>query len=322
MPFTGREAVAAEKGKKLTKRLVQFALKDPQPLPYHNEPIYMDGRNVGYITSAGYSFTEKCAIGMGYVKHPEGVDQALIDGSTFEIEVADKKVPARARLKLAFIRCRDLQASPAARLQAFANELRRLRPHFAEAVDALVNRLVQSDAGATAPKLGEPMPEFLLPDEQGRLVRLYDLLGEGPVAIAFNRGQWCPHCRINVDALARAEEEVATEHRHIAAIVPDRQKFAMRLKSDTKAPFPVLTDVDGDAMSLGLAFSVGDQMKHMMVNSGWDPSVSRGTDNWTLPIPATFIVGTDGIVHARFVDPDYRTRMAIDDMLEALRSAR
>src|SRR3546814_15964282 len=75
-------------------------------------------------------------------------------------------------------------------------------------------------------------------------------------------------------------------------------------------------------MSLGLAFFVGDEMKHMMVNSGWDPSVSQGTDNWTLPIPATLIVGTDGIVYARSVDPDYRTRMAIDDMLAPLRSAR
>jgi 4-methylaminobutanoate oxidase (formaldehyde-forming) len=99
VPFIGREAVAAEKGKQLTKRLVQFALADATPLLYHNEPIFMNGRNVGYVTSAGYSFTEKCAIGMGYVKHPEGVDQALIDASKFEIEVADKKVPARASLK-------------------------------------------------------------------------------------------------------------------------------------------------------------------------------------------------------------------------------
>jgi hypothetical protein len=47
-----------------------------------------------------------------------------------------------------------------------------------------------------------------------------------------------------------------------------------------------------------------------------------GTDNWTLAIPAAFISAADGIAHARFVDPDYRTRMAIDDMLAALRSAR
>jgi peroxiredoxin len=225
-------------------------------------------------------------------------------------------------LEVSFARCRDLEAPLADRLQAFANELRRLGPHFQAAVDALVRRLAESNAGATAPKVGEPMPTFLLTDEQGRLVRLEDLLGEGPVALAFNRGYWCPYCRINIDALARAEEEVAAEHRHIAAIVPDRQKFAQWLKSDAGAPFPVLTDMDnGYAMTLGLAIYVGDELKHMMVTSGWNPSVSQGTDNWMLPIPATFVIGTDGIVRARFVDPDYRTRMAIEDLLAALRSA-
>ena len=225
-------------------------------------------------------------------------------------------------LEESFVRCRDLEAPLADRLQAFADELRRLDPRFAAAIDALVSRLAESHAGATAPKVGKPMPPFLLPDDQGRLVRLEDLLGKGPVALAFNRGHWCPYCRINVDALARAEKEVAAEHRHVAAIVPDRQKFAVWLRSEAKAPFPVLTDMDnGYAMTLDLAFYVGDELKHMMVSSGWDPSVSQGTDNWMLPIPATFIIGTDGIIHARFIDPDYRMRMAIEDLLAALRSA-
>lgn len=225
-------------------------------------------------------------------------------------------------LEEAFVRCRNLELPLADRLQAFANDVRGLGPHFQIAIDALVTRLAQSNAGATAPKVGEPMPAFLLPDEQGRLVRLEDFLDEGPVALAFNRGHWCPYCRINIDALARAEEEVGAEHRHIVAIVPDRQRFAMWLKSDAKAPFPILTDMDnGYAMTLGLAIYVGDELRQMMVSSGWDPAVSQGTENWMLPIPATFIVGTDGIVRGRFVDPDYRTRMAIEDMLATLRSA-
>jgi len=225
-------------------------------------------------------------------------------------------------LEEAFVRCRNLEVPLADRLQAFANEVRDLGPHFQTAIDALVSRLAQSNAGATAPKVGEPMPAFLLPDQQGRLVRLEDFLDDGPVALSFNRGHWCPYCRINIDALARAEEEIAPERRHVAAIVPDRQKFAMWLKSDAKAPFPILTDMDnGYAMTLGLAFYVGDELKQMMVSSRWDPAVSQGTDNWMLPIPATFIVGTDGIVRGRFVDPDYRTRMAIEEMLAALRSA-
>jgi peroxiredoxin len=226
-------------------------------------------------------------------------------------------------LQESLIRSRNLDAPLADRLKAFADDVRRLVPSFTASVDALVSRLEENDAGATAPKVGEPMPAFLLPDAEGRLVYLHDLLDEGPLALAFHRGHWCPYCRINIDALARAEKEIAAEHRHIAAVVPDRQKFATWLKSDAKAPFPVLIDMDnGYAMSLGLAIYVGDEVKHLTVSSGWDPSVSQGTDDWMLPIPATFIIGTDGIVRARFVDPDFRMRMAVEDILAALRSAK
>src|SRR3546814_15792064 len=90
----------------------------------------------------------------------------------------------------AFIRCRDLQAPLTARLQTFADELRRLRPHFAEAVDALVIRPIESDAGATAPTVGQQLPEFFLPDETGLLVRMNDLLGTGPLDKDINRGEW------------------------------------------------------------------------------------------------------------------------------------
>lgn len=226
-------------------------------------------------------------------------------------------------LEETFVRCRDLEAPLADRLQAFANEVRRMGPHFATAVDSLVERLMDSGAGTQAPKVGELMPPFLLPNEQGRLVALEDLLSEGPVALAFHRGYWCPYCRINISSLAKAEKEIAAEHRHIAAITPDRQKFTAWLKDDAQAPFPILTDMDsGYALSLGLAIWVGEEMKHLMTSSGWDPAVSQGSEDWALPIPATFVVGTDGIVKARFVDPDYRMRMAIEDMVSALRSAR
>ena len=229
----------------------------------------------------------------------------------------------RDQIEESFLRCRSLEAPLADRLLALADDLRRISPHFQAVVDELIARLAENNAGTSAPKIGDTMPTFLLPDERGRLCRLDDLLGEGPVALAFNRGHWCPYCRINIDALARAEEEVAAEHRHVAAIVPDRQRFAAWLKADANAPFPVLTDMDnGYAASLGLSIYVGDELKSLMTSSGWNPSLSQGTDNWTLPIPATFIIGTDGIVCGRFVDPDYRMRMAIEDMIVALRSAK
>lgn len=226
-------------------------------------------------------------------------------------------------LEAAFLRCRDLQVPLAERLQAFADEVRPTDPRFSAAVDDFIARLAESGAGNASPKVGEPLPPFLLPDEGGRLVGLDDFLSEGPVAIAFHFGHWCPYCRINIRALAQAAAQIASERGHIAAIVPERQRFTAWMKADASAPFPVLSDMgSGYAMSLGLAIYVGEEMKTMIAESGWDPAAAQGTPNWTLPIPATFIVGTDGIITARYLDPDYRKRMAIEDLIAGLRSTK
>jgi peroxiredoxin len=83
-------------------------------------------------------------------------------------------------------------------------------------------------------------------------------------------------------------------------------------------------DMDnGYAMSLNLAFWMGEEMKEIMQQRpDRDIAKFQGNDSWMLPVPATFVVGPSGRIGARFVDPDYRKRMAIDDLVMALRSAR
>ncbi len=183
-------------------------------------------------------------------------------------------------------------------------------------------RLREHDVGENAPKPGEQMPNFVLPDEAGQLVSLDTLLQKGPVAVTFHRGHWCPYCRINTRALAEAQDQIAAEGGQVAAIMPDREHFTAGLKAESAAPFPILTDFDnGYALSLNLAFWVGEEMQDLMTRAGWDVSRSQGSNTWLLPVPATFVVGTDGEVKARFVDPDYRKRMTIEDLLAALRTA-
>jgi 4-methylaminobutanoate oxidase (formaldehyde-forming) len=100
VPFIGRDAVLAQKREgKLKRRLAQFLLQEPEPQLYHNEPIMRDGRQVGYLTSGGYGFSLGGAIGMGYVRHDAGVDQAWLDAGKFEILVAGRRIPTRASLK-------------------------------------------------------------------------------------------------------------------------------------------------------------------------------------------------------------------------------
>jgi peroxiredoxin len=230
-------------------------------------------------------------------------------------------MPART-IAEAFEHARALDAPLAERLDDYANSLRELNRPMADAVDRLVGRLKKSGVAATAPAEGETMPSFLLPDHMGRLVRLEDLLSQGPLAVTFARGHWCPYCRIAVSALAEVADDVAAVGARIVAIVPDRQEYAAKLKAEANAPFPILTDIDnGYAMSLSLAFWVGAEMQQLMTGAGWDVSRFQGSNTWLLPIPATFVVGTDGEVKARFIDPDYRKRVAVEDLIGALRNA-
>jgi peroxiredoxin len=230
--------------------------------------------------------------------------------------------PLVEAVEAAFQRARDMDAPLNDRLQVIADAVRVLSPSFAAAVDRLVSRLSQSGAGTAAPGPGERMPPFVLPDEAGHLVDLEDLLGKGPVAVAFHRGHWCPYCRLNTIALARVQQEAEMAGGQLVAITPDRQKFAALLKSEAKAPFPILTDMDnGYALSLNLAIWVGEEMEKLIAAAGCDVPAYQGNDAWMLPIPATFVVGTDGLIKARHIDPDYRRRMEAEDLLAALRTA-
>jgi len=223
-------------------------------------------------------------------------------------------------LDAAFRRVRDLDVSVAEQLRAFADAGRQGNPDFAAAVDRLVERLRQYGAGESAPEPGDALPPFVLPDDAGRMVSLNELLTQGPVAVTFHRGHWCPSCRININALALAHQEITAEGGQIVAIMPDRQKFIANFRSEAKVPFPILTDMDnGYALSLNLTIWVGAELQKLMEGRRNIPEF-QGNSSWMLPIPATFVVGRDGRIRARFMDPDYRKRMAIADMLVALRS--
>ena len=99
VPFIGRDALLRQKDNGVKKRLVQFALEDPEPLLYHNEPVLRDGEMVGYLTSGNYGHHLGRAIGLGYVGHPDGVDADFVDSGSYEIEVAGERFAARASLR-------------------------------------------------------------------------------------------------------------------------------------------------------------------------------------------------------------------------------
>lgn len=96
--FIGRDALLREVERGRRRALVQFTLLDPEPLLYHNEPVYRDGVIVAYITSGAYGHTLGGAVGLAYLANPDGVDETWLAAGHFEIEIAGTRWPARASL--------------------------------------------------------------------------------------------------------------------------------------------------------------------------------------------------------------------------------
>ena len=93
--FIGRDALLRQRETRLTKRLLQFALDDPEPLLYHNEPIWRDGKLAGRTTSGAYGHHLGRAIALGYVHDEAGVDVS----GRWELEVAGVRYSAKASLE-------------------------------------------------------------------------------------------------------------------------------------------------------------------------------------------------------------------------------
>src|SRR5581483_7801430 len=98
--FTGRDALLRLREAGVSRRLVQFALADPDALAYHDEQVYRDGALVGRVSSAAYGHSLGRCVALGYVTAPEpGTPPAWYRSGTYEIEIAGDRVGADASLR-------------------------------------------------------------------------------------------------------------------------------------------------------------------------------------------------------------------------------
>ena len=211
------------------------------------------------------------------------------------------------------------EAPLADRLSAYARLLSDLNRPMAAAYDDLIQRLRAATAGRNAPVPGDLMPPFILPANNGKLVTLDELTANGAVVINFNRGHWCPFCRIHLQGLTRHFEKFQEAGAALVSIVPDRQQYLRRLRHETNNRIQFLTDVDnGYSLSIGLVIALDERLQALMRQRGIDLDPIQGNDGWFVPLPATFVVDRKGVIAARHVDPDFRSRMTIEAILATL----
>ena len=183
------------------------------------------------------------------------------------------------------------------------------------AVIRAAEELLDSNIAMRALQVGESMPDFALHAATGEMVRLSDVLRGGPAVVSFFRGTWCEYCRAFARALADVHDRIRAAGAEVLAISPQHEG----IEEARTLPFPWLRDDDNlVARKVGVAFELPRDLSWAYRELGIDLPKLNQSQRFELPVPATFVVASDQSIRFAHVEPDYRRRPAVQDLLGAL----
>jgi peroxiredoxin len=186
----------------------------------------------------------------------------------------------------------------------------------------LITSFVLAQAETVYPeglKVGDKAPEFKARDQNGKTVDLKQTLKSGPVVILFYRGQWCPHCNKQMSHFSDSLSMLTAKGAMLLAITPETAENVKKTIEKTKSAFSVLEDEGLAIMRLyKVNFAVDEKTVTKYKGYGIDFDKANGSNGANLPVPATYIVGKDGLIKYVFFNTDYRKRASVQDILNNL----
>jgi peroxiredoxin len=207
-----------------------------------------------------------------------------------------------------------------AQLDAYRREYEaNAEPHVVDAARRSIRALAETGLVAKAVKAGETAPLFGLRCGRDGFIELSDLLTRGPVVISFFWGDWCPFCVLELQALAAAHPEIERLGARLLVLSPQVRDKSSSLIGDGEPPFPLLPDPGCNiAARYRIAFTVPQQFRADYLTLGYPVSARTGSKDWVLPIPATYVLDSTGLIVLSYLDADYTTRLEPAEIIVAL----
>lgn len=169
-------------------------------------------------------------------------------------------------------------------------------------------------------QVGETVRDFSALDLHDRTFTLSEALKKGPVVVIFYRGQWCPICNKHLSTLQDSLQLIYEKGATVVAISPEKPEFLKRTAEKTHASFSLLYDEGYQIADLFDVTFKPDSLTTVMYNTMLGANLKKANtdDSQRLPIPATFIIGTDRKIVWRHFDPDYKKRSTAADIVKNL----
>jgi peroxiredoxin len=189
-----------------------------------------------------------------------------------------------------------------------------------ELIHRATAELIASGAAEQALRAGDRAPEFTLKNGDGHEVSSKDLLARGPLVVTFYRGVWSPCCNMDLEALQEALPAIREYGAQLLAISPQTRSNSRRSQRDNNVTFPILSDSGNEvAARFGLRFTLPDYLIKLYRDTFKnDLARINGDPTWSLPMPARYVIGTDGVIAYAEVNPDYTHRPDPEELLPVL----
>jgi peroxiredoxin len=205
-------------------------------------------------------------------------------------------------------------------LKAKYEEIKKNAPNEVAIFDADTESFISSGDAPQGLQVGDQLASFELPNQLGQTISLDELQGDSNVVISFYRGGWCPYCNIELCVLQQALPKFKSHGARLIAISPQLPDESMSTAEKNELSFPVLSDAGNKvAREFGLVFTLSEQLRPLYESFNIDLPATNGDKSFELPIPATFIIDSDGVVKGAFVNADHKQRMDPSDIINVLK---
>ncbi len=103
------------------------------------------------------------------------------------------------------------------------------------------------------------------------------------------------------------------------AISPQTPEKSHELIAARKLTFPILRDAGNAVASrFNRLNQIPDDLKELSLEFGIDLEASNGESSWTLPVPGSYVIDTNGTIRYASADADYTWRPEPEETAEAL----
>ena len=190
-----------------------------------------------------------------------------------------------------------------------------------KAVEEETQRVVRSAEEICPILIGANVPELTLRTVNGKLFNLNETIRNKPTVLIFYRGGWCPYCNMQLGQLQDIEAEIIKSGYQIIAISPDRPGKLSESIDKYKMNYLLLSDSNmAAAKAFGIAFRLDEATIKKYDGYGIDLVDASGEKHYSLPVPAVFVIGTDGIIKFEYVNPNYKVRLEANILLSVVKA--